>query len=126
VAGGTTATVTLTGGPDAGTYTGTDNPLCSNGAVGTGVWGAQFSNDGAPGKLSTIQVVAPPAGDDVDHFSALVSIGPLLSATNYRLDDTTGSAQVTDNGATAVIHVTGTTEDGVGIDLTINCPAVLR
>ena len=116
-AGGTTVSVILTGGPDAGTYTATDNPLCSYGVAGTGVWGAQFSVDGAPKKISVVQIVAPTSASGSDtKFSSLVSIGPLLTSTNYRLDDTNGSAQVTDNGATAVIHVTGTTEDGVGVE----------
>jgi hypothetical protein len=55
-----------------------------------------------------------------------VSLGPITSSTDYRLDDTDGSAQVTDNGTTAVIHVTGTTADGVGVDATINCSGMLR
>ena len=126
-AGGTTLTVVLTGGPDAGSYTATDNPLCSSGIVGTGVWGAQFSVDGAPGKVSVVQIVAPTAASDPDEkFSSLVGIGPLLTSTNYRLDSTNDQAQVTDNGSTAVIHVTGTTEDGVGVEVTVNCPGVLR
>ena len=37
-----------------------------------------------------------------------------------------GTIQVEDAGATAVLHVTGTTKDGVGIDLKINCPTVSR
>jgi hypothetical protein len=38
----------------------------------------------------------------------------------------TGSAQITDNGSTAVIVANATTEDGVGINATINCPTVVR
>ncbi len=37
-----------------------------------------------------------------------------------------GSAASQQPGQAAVIHATGTTDDGVGIDATVNCPSVLR
>jgi len=124
--GDATATVILTGGPDAGTYTASGNPNCSDGLVGAGIWGAQFSIDAADGQLSSIQVVAPDAGVEDAHFSLSVTIGPLLSGTTYSRLDGDGASQVTDNGSTAVIHATGTTDEGVAIDATVVCPAVFR
>lgn len=145
--GGQVVTVVLTGGPDAGTYTGADNPNCSVGIVGPGGWGTQFSIQGAAGnQLSSLQLVIPAAGaeDDPDSmfsgtkFLMTVVIGPLFetSARTYEVkvasensgDESsgTGSAEVTDNGATAVIHATGTTAEGVTIDATVNCPQVIR
>jgi hypothetical protein len=69
-------------------------------------------------------------------FQMTVTIGPFLEAgaRNYEVklaeDDSEssgeGSAEVIDNGSTAVIHATGTTADGVGIDATVNCPSVTR
>lgn len=145
--GAQTVSVTLTGGADAGTYTGTDNPNCSVGIVGEGGWGTQYSvQSAAANQLSSVQLVNPAPGteDDPDSmfsgtkFLLTIVIGPLFdpSARTYEVlvvtensDKETsgsGSAQVTDNGATAVIHAVGTTADGVGIDATVNCPSVTR
>jgi hypothetical protein len=125
--GGAVATVILTGGPDAGTYTGSENPNCSFGIVGEGIWGTQYSTATAgAGQLSSIQTIIPPAGSTDAEFSMTVTIGVLFEGNDYGLTSETGSAQVTDGGATAVIHATGTTEDGVTMDVTINCPSVFR
>lgn len=147
--GGSVATVVLTGGPDAGTYTAAADiaPNCSEGVVGPDGWGVQLSSSvAADNELGSIQLVAaaPGKADDENAFFKgteyliTITIGPSLGETsrNYEVGvytdssdkETTGegSAQVTDNGATAVIHATGTTADGVGIDATINCPSVVR
>jgi hypothetical protein len=140
--GGTTVTVVLNGGADAGTYTGSDDPKCSLGLIGPQAWGVQWSIDGAPKQLSSVQLVSAAPGK-ADDPSAMfqgtvmllsIGVGPLLSANTYEIDDKTddtqdqgsGSVQVQDNGDTAVIHATGTTKEGVGIDATINCPSVSR
>ena len=146
-AGGTqTVSVTLTGGPDAGTYTGTDNPNCSLGLSGANTWGTQFSIIGAgQEQLSSFQLVAPEGGvpDPESMFGGTVflmtvTIGPFEGTGSrayeiaiYTEDSdkpTTGygAADVTDNGATAVIHATGGTYDGVAIDATVTCPSVTR
>jgi hypothetical protein len=147
--GGAVATVTLTGGPDAGTYTAAADiaPNCSQGIVGPEGWGVQLSSlDVGDKELGSIQLVAAAPGKADDEnaffkgtvFLLTVTIGPSLgeSSRNYEIGVYTdasdketsgeGSAQVTDNGATAVIHATGTTADGVGIDATVNCPSVVR
>jgi hypothetical protein len=143
------ATVTLTGGPDAGTYTAAADiaPNCSQGIIGPEGWGVQLSNfDAADNELGSIQLVsaAPGKADDEDaffggtEFLITITIGPALGETsrNYEVGVYTdsadketsgeGSAQITDNGTTAVIHATATTTDGVGIDATVNCPSVVR
>jgi len=127
--GGGTVSVTLTGGADAGTYTGSENPSCSFGLAAAGTWGTQYSTtEAGAGQLCSVQMVVPPAGDSDAHFTMLVTIGPLFDGNNYEItpDGGTGSAQINDAGATAVIHATGTTEDGVGMDVTVNCPSVIR
>lgn len=143
------ATVTLTGGADAGTYAAAVDiePNCTVGLIGPEAWGVQLTNLVAGDHdLGSLQLVsaAPGKADDEDaffkgtEFLMTVTIGPSLvaSSRNYEVavrteaadEDSsgTGSAQVTDTGTTAVIHATGTTEDGVGIDATVNCPSVLR
>jgi hypothetical protein len=140
--GGNTVTVVLTGGPDAGTYTGADDPNCTVGLVGPQAWGVQWSVSGGPNQLSSVQLVSAAPGK-ADDPSAMfqgtvmllsIGVGPLLQGNTYEIDDKTddsqdqgsGSAQVQDNGDTAVIHATGTTKAGVGVDVTINCPSVSR
>ena len=136
-AGGTTVNVVLTGGGHPGTYTGTADPLCTNGFMGQGVWGTQYSvSEGiGPGQLSSVQLIYNPVGAQLQ---TSVGIGPIFDTANgyttYDItfqyeghnDSGTGTVEVTDSGATAVLHVTGTTADGVGIDATINCPTVTR
>jgi hypothetical protein len=140
-ASGDVVKVVLTGGADAGTYTGGDDPNCTVGLIGPQAWGVQWSIEGGPKQLSSVQLVsaAPGKADDPGMFQGTVmlltiGVGPLLNATTYEIDDKTddsqdlgsGSVQVQDNGDTAVIHATGTTKDGVGVDATINCPSVSR
>ena len=146
--GGAVATVILTGGADAGTYTATGlEPNCSLGLIGPGGWGVQLTNLVATDtELGSLQLVAAAEGaaDDENaffkgtQFLMTVTIGPSLgtSSRNYEVavrteaadqeSSGTGSAQITDTGSTAVIHATGTTADGVGIDATVNCATVLR
>ncbi len=146
---GAVATVTLSGGPDAGTYTAASDlaPNCSLGLIGPGAWGVQLTNlVAADNELGSVQLVsaAPGMADDENatfkgtEFLIIVTIGPSLGtdSRNYEVAVRTeaadqdssgdGSAEVSDTGTTAVIHATGTTADGVAIDATINCPSVIR
>jgi hypothetical protein len=142
--GGEAVRVVLTGGPNAGTYTGGAETNCSNGLIGPQGWGVQYSTtDATAGQLSSLQMVVAAAGKESDPnatfsgtaFLMTVTIGPLVGEnTQFEVSinvDTsrstgTGSATVQDNGSTAVIHATGTTPDGVGIDATVNCSTVIR
>ena len=142
---GSTVLVTLVGGPDAGSYQGGADPLCTNGLIGPDGWGVQYSIADAPAdSLSSVQVIASAEGraDDEDAmfsgvaFKLTVTIGDLATGRSYDVTVASadadfetsgqGSASVEDRGATAVIHATGTTADGVEIDATINCPNVTR
>jgi hypothetical protein len=134
--GGGTISVTLTGGPDAGTYTGGADPHCSFGFLSPSVWGVAYVDPaGAPGSLGAANVITQAAAqtDTSLPFSADVTIGAQFVGNNYGLVRETGDASqsinITDNGATAVIHVVGTSTvgtAGVGIDMTVNCPSVIR
>jgi hypothetical protein len=144
-AGGTTVSVTLTGGATPGTYTSNADPLCSKGLIGPDGWGVQFSlAEPEPNGLSSVQVLAPAAdkADDENSmfagiaFKITVTVGSLLDGNVYDItvvtpssgstSEGTGSATVEDAGTTAAIQAGGTTADGVGIDATINCPSVTR
>ena len=139
IGGESTVVVILSGGPDAGTYNGTGDPRCTHGFIGEDAWGVQYSEASAgEGELSSVQLIAPPSGEVVmnTRFRVTVTIGVLFEGNDYDInlgaedDDSeasgTGSAEVTDNGSTAQIRVTGTTADGVGLDVTVNCPQVTR
>ena len=140
-AGGQTVAVTLTGGKHAGSYTGTGDPLCTNGLVGPNSWGVQYSIQTATAEqFSSLQMVVKPKGSESEGmfegtgFLMTVTIGPILEGTNYEVQvheepdrsKGQGSATIDDKGATAVIKATGTTADGVKIDATVNCPSVQR
>ena len=145
--GAGTVTVVVTGGDDAGTYTGTDNPNCTYNFFAPDTWGAQYSiTEAGPDDLSSVQMVHRPngGGSDEDMFPGVatlvtVAFGDLLDSTTYReyevelrADDEEsdiggeGEMTVNDAGSTAVLHFIGTTVDGVGIDATVNCPSVTR
>ena len=136
--GGTTVSVTLTGGASAGSYTGTLDPGCALGFMGENVWSVNFVmlTGSSPGVLSEAIIVSPPAEGGESRLAIEVGIGLLYDTAagykSYRIEPErsdfrgTGTVEVTDNGATAVLHATGTTQDGVGIDMTVNCPQVTR
>jgi hypothetical protein len=145
--GAGTVAVVLNGGADAGSYTGSENPNCTYNFFSPDTWGVQYSlTEVTAEQFSSLQVVHRPTGggDDGDMFAGVgtlvtVGFGSILDAENYRTyeveirtDDEesdiggTGTMQVNDGGSTAVLHFTGTTADGVGIDATVNCPSVTR
>ena len=101
--GGTTVTATLTGGADAGTYTTSDDPLCTVGYAGEGKWGVQYSTADESVRFSSFQFIGPPEESESDSF-ATVTIGPLLAGTNYDFGSQEGGTwSVEDKGSTAVI-----------------------
>lgn len=144
--GAGTAAVVLTGGDHAGTYSGSENPNCTYNFFAPDTWGVQYSlTESEPDQFSSLQIVHRPegGGSDEDMFPGVatlvtVGFGDLLEPTytvyevELRSDDEEsdiggeGSMTVNDAGSTAVLHFTGTTADGVGIDATVNCPAVTR
>jgi hypothetical protein len=91
--------------------------------VGEGIWGAQFTTESD--ELSSVQVVIPGPGVEGAHLSVSATIGPLLSGTTYTIFDS-GTGEATDNGATAVLHASGTTDQGASMEVTVNCPALMR
>lgn len=140
--GSETVRVVLTGGPDAGTYTATADPLCTNGVIGEGGWGVQYSTADLTGEkdFTSLQLVyypdGPPAGEAMFGDTPLlvtVTIGPMLEGRTYEIsvkeaaEESAGEGSVTvQDGDRPVIEVSGTTDDGVGIEATINCPSVTR
>lgn len=142
----TTETVHLvvTGGAFAGTYDATSNSAgCSTGANGAGSWGNSLIVKGVtnPKALASFPLIVPSAraaAGGTKEFYLGVGFGPLMQrvAKPYQLEietrvdqkKQTGSGLVTvkDNGATAVVTISGKTADGASLEGKITCNTVVR
>jgi hypothetical protein len=137
---GSEITVTLTGGPNAGTYTVTSkDPTCSEGLTSDHSFGNQYSEkDRKDNELSTVQLVI----DDKDaaktgttHFSLEVGFGKLLDGKSYSINtrndhsgrpaEGSGKATLMESGGARTVVIEGKTADGVSISATIKCNAVI-
>ena len=134
----------LTGGPDEGTYTTDADPFCTNGVIGAGGWGVQYSTADLTGDddFTSLQLVyypdGPPEGEAMfgdTPLLVMITIGPLLEGgRSYEIVDKTADDSQSKGEGTAtvgegdrpVIEISGTTDDGVEIEATINCPSVMR
>lgn len=128
-----TASVTVTGGASAGTHqVAVDNAGCSTGLTGNNSFGVQISNpkDKDPKKLNSVQLDVPDKAK-ANEFTMVVGFGPLVGRTaSYTIDTRNrkgnGSLALADNGSTANAKVSGTTADGVKLDVAIDCKTVMR
>lgn len=133
---GETMRVVISGGDDAGTYTSSEDPLCSKDKVGPGGWNVNYMNIDLTGQKDftglhlTFFKGEPPkdglyAGVEV---WAIVKLGELMSPNSRELvfrvspalGEGSGSATV-ENGARPVLRATGTTAKGIGLDITVHC-----
>ncbi len=130
--------VVVRAGPDAGTYVASsDLTTCSQGLVGQGVWGNQYTDPGAPSGLTSVQLIVPRtprlrAG--TNEFSLGLSFEGGGRGRHYLIESRAqthgktgvGTATVLDNGTGARVSVRGRTGDGVTIEVTIVCNRVWR
>jgi hypothetical protein len=127
------ATVTLAGGANAGTHhVSVEKAGCSTGLTGRNSFGAQISNpkDKDPKKLNSVQLDVPDKSK-ANEFTMTVGFGPLIGRTaSYTIDTRnkkgSGSLALADNGNTASAKVSGTTADGVKLEVAIDCKTVMR
>lgn len=130
---GSDITVTLTGGPNAGTYKATSaESTCSMGLAGDKAFGNQYSEkDKGEKELSSVQLI----GNDYEeatkgtaNFNVMVGFGKLLGGTTYSLDPTkkdgTGKLTITESGSGKVATVEGTTKEGVGMKVVLTCKTI--
>lgn len=130
----TTIHLVLSGGPHAGSYhVDATQVTCTYGFAGEGSWGNAFSDESA--KPSSVQLVVPDAkgaANGTSDFRFTATFGDLLTGTQYDInrlhgrEDGEGTATVVDRGSNATVTVRGTTNDGVGIDATLECREVTR
>jgi hypothetical protein len=130
--------VTLTGGPDAGTYEAHPTEVsCSYGLAGDpDSWGNQYSTSDKSVKFSSLQLIVPStkaAASGTKEVLMTITIGEIFKGHDYEIDTTkgktgdgTGTAtiQTTPDHKTGTVTVKGTTKDNVGIDATIQCNQV--
>ena len=131
------ALVTLTGGPNAGTYTtASDERLCAVGTNETDLWSVQLADDTATAGVGAVQIMIPDttaakAGTSVFHFSVI--IGSMMQGTDYTIESRPqtravgrGTATVTDTGTGARIMIEGVTRDTIQLRAEIRCREVRR
>lgn len=127
------ASVTITGGPNAGPHeTSTERGGCSTGLTGADSFGVQISNpkekDGK--KLNSVQVDVPDKAKPAQ-FMVQVAFGSVLNRTATYVIDTrnkkgSGSIAIAQQGTAASVKFSGTTAEGVKLDGTIDCKSVLK
>ncbi|HUF31211.1 MAG TPA: hypothetical protein VMM77_11225 [Gemmatimonadaceae bacterium] len=129
--------VTLTGGPNAGTYTAASgSQTCSVGANGVDVWSSQFVDDTATSGLGSMQVMIPGeerARQGTGTFYFAMVLGNFMQGTDYVIETRpqtqnagSGTARVVDTGESATITVEGVTRDSVQVRAEIRCRDVRR
>lgn len=135
-AAGSEITVTITGGPNAGTYTATSaETTCSEGLAGENSFGNQYSAKGkADNELSSLQLIIDDknaAKQGTDKFSVEVKFGKLLGGKSYSINtrdnskEGSGKATLTESGSKKTVVIEGKTADGMGISATITCHHVM-
>lgn len=137
---GSEISVTLTGGPNAGTYhVISKDPTCSEGLTGENSFGNQYSEKGkADNELSSLQLIIDDknaAKKGTDSFYIKVAFGKILQGKSYEINGgsssmnmaKTGSGKATlmESGSTKTVVIEGKTADGVGISATIKCNSVI-
>jgi hypothetical protein len=118
---GDTVRVSIGGGPDEGEHERTDvNANCTVGLIATDGFGVQYSDDTVEDGLSSVQAQL------VDDFDAAVTIGPLFGpdSTTYRVGS--GTADVDIEAEQPVFTIDGTTQDGIEVDIEVQCGSVQR
>lgn len=119
---------------DGKAYTATSgDPTCSTGATGKGTFGNQYSDADKKTGLSSLQMIVPDASaakSGTDSFTLTVTVGPMMSGTNYDISpkDGKGSGTLTlsQSGSTAKVTFTGTAATGQKVSGTLQCNQVLK
>ncbi len=132
---GTFITVTLTGGPNAGTYQASSKEsTCSMGLTGEKSFGNQYSEaDKGEKELASVQLIA----DDYDEakggtskFNIMIGFGKLLGGASYSLDPEknsgSGKLTITETGTGRIATIEGKTKEGVGVKAVITCNTIQK
>ncbi len=143
----TTIHLVVGGGPHAGTYDVTSADLtCSYGFAGPGSWGNQYSvTDKNPDEFSSLQLIVPDTEDAADgtgtflltagfgsmiepgYTEHTIDTGATLGGTDSSREHRgSGTITVDDRGQTGKVTFSGTTEDGVTLEGTIDCHRLMR
>jgi hypothetical protein len=133
--------VTLTGGPNAGTYhVNSKDPTCSEDLTGKNSFGNQYSENGKKdNELSSLQLVIndiDSAKNGTNNFFLTIAFGSLLHGKSYIINSGStamsskksgsGKATLTSSGGTRTVVIEGKTDDGVGISATLKCNSLVN
>ncbi|GLU50571.1 hypothetical protein [Dyadobacter frigoris] len=138
---GTIISGTLTGGTNAGAFSATSvDPTCSMGLTGPKSFGNQYSVSGKADKeFSSLQLLVDDyeaAKKGTDKFYIKVAFGKRLMGKSYEVNNSDnsiagkkqgsgGKLTVKESGSSKTVTITGKTADGVVINATIVCNAVV-
>lgn len=143
----TTIHLVVGGGAHAGSYDVTSADItCSYGYAGPGSWGNQYSvTDKGPDEFSSLQLIVPDTRDAADGtgtflltagFGSLMEPGysehtidtggTLGGGSSDREHKGSGTITVDDRGQSGRVTFSGTTEDDVTLEGTIECHRLLR
>lgn len=136
----TTIHLTVQGGPHAGTYDAESKDItCTYGFAGPGTWGNQYSVTGkTPNEFSSLQLIvdAKDAADGTDQFLMTVGFGELMkdgysehtinTGKSASKKQGSGTIRIDDRKTGGKVTFKGKTEDGVGLEGSIDCHEMMR
>jgi hypothetical protein len=137
---GSTITGKITGGPNAGSFSATSaDPTCSMGLTGPKSFGNQYSVGGkADNEFSSLQLIVDDyeaAKKGTDKFYVKVAFGKRLVGKKYEINGSdnsmagkkqgSGKLTIKESGSTKTASLSGKTADGIEINVTLVCNAVV-
>jgi hypothetical protein len=125
----------VSGGPNAGTVTvRSAEVICTEGIVGGGSWGVQYTDPELTSRLGSMQVIVPNAGPEgtARQFYLGLVFQSFLAGTNHEIETRDSAGRASGGGTVSIqrqdssasLTITGHTEDGVGISATVRCGQV--
>jgi len=129
--------VALAGGPDSGMVAvESEEMICTEGLVGSGSWGLQYSDPQLTTVLGNLQLVVPamPAGGSTTEFYFGVVFGSFLDGVDHEIESRreagrlvgSGVVRIEEEDSSASFRILGRSGDGIGISATIHCRRVRR
>ncbi|WP_040397433.1 hypothetical protein [Cesiribacter andamanensis] len=132
-----TIRLVLEGGEMAGTYEARCMDAgCSHGLAGENQFGLQYSEEGkGANELSSVQMIVPNVQGDTKakEFMVTMSFGELFKGKSYTINTMSagrgekgsGTVEVTFQGKKATVKITGQTQQGEKVDLTVECMRII-
>jgi hypothetical protein len=125
----------VSGGPNAGTVTVRSlDVICTEGIVGGGSWGVQYTDPRLTTRLGSMQMIVPHAGPEglARQFYLGLVFQNFLAGTDHEIEtrDSVGRrsgegvVSIQQKDSSASFTISGHTQDGIGISATVRCGRV--